>query len=92
MSTSKTSALLALAVSGIVSSIGVQAAERVPADRLSVVNFFRVQKLIRPQPDESLWRHIPWETSLNEARRKAAATGKPLLIWSGGGSAPLGAC
>ncbi|MCH8830986.1 MAG: hypothetical protein IID45_15550 [Planctomycetes bacterium] len=92
MSTSKTSALLALAVSGIVPSIVAQAAERVPADRLSVVNFFRVQKLIRPQPDESLWRHIPWETSLNEARRKAAVTGKPLLIWSGGGSAPLGGC
>jgi len=62
------------------------------AQSLSADNFAKVQKLIKPQPGESLWRHIPWETSLNAARRKAAAAGKPLLIWAGGGSAPLGGC
>lgn len=55
-------------------------------------NFAEVQKLIKPQASESLWRHIPWETNLNKARRKAAQAGKPLLIWAGGGSAPLGGC
>ena len=62
------------------------------AVELSNTNFEEIQKLIKPQPDESLWRHIPWETSLNAARSKAASEGKPLLIWAGGGSAPLGGC
>jgi hypothetical protein len=62
------------------------------AAELSDKTFTEVQKLIKPQKEESLWRHIPWETSLNTARQKAAAEGKPLLIWSGGGSAPLGGC
>ncbi len=62
------------------------------AAELSDTNFAEVQKLIKPQSGESLWRHIPWETSLSAARSKAAAEGKPLLIWAGGGSAPLGGC
>ena len=92
MSMSKKSAVLALSVSGMVASFSVEAAEPVRGNRLSSDNFAKVQKLIKPLAGESLWRHIPWETSLNEARRKAAAAGKPLLIWSGGGSAPLGGC
>jgi hypothetical protein len=62
------------------------------AGELSEKNFAEVQKLIRPQDGEGLWRHIPWETSFNAAHRRAAAEGKPLLIWAGGGSAPLGGC
>ena len=62
------------------------------AAELSDDTFAELRKLINPKPGESLWRHISWKTSLNAARRKAAAEGKPLLIWSGGGSAPLGGC
>ena len=62
------------------------------AAELSDANFAEVQKLVKPQPGESLWQHIPWETSLSVARSKAAAEGKPLLIWAGGGAAPLGGC
>ncbi len=61
-------------------------------DGIQKQDFDRLRALIRPQEGESLWRHIPWETSLHEARRKAAEAGKPLLIWAGGGSAPLGGC
>ena len=84
--------IASLLLAGWVFSAGAHAAERVPGDRLSAKNFTKVKALIKPQADESLWRHIPWETSLNAARRKAAAAGKPLLIWAGGGSAPLGGC
>lgn len=59
---------------------------------LSPGSFADLQKLIKPQSDESLWRHGPWETNLHTARQRAAAEGKPLLIWAGGGSAPLGGC
>ena len=62
------------------------------AGELSPDSFADLQKLIKPQPDESFWRHVPWETSLHVARERAAAEGKPLLIWAGGGSAPLGGC
>ena len=62
------------------------------ADELSSQNFDRLHQLIKPQPGESRWAHIPWLLSLVEARKKAADEGKPMLIWSGGGSAPLGGC
>jgi hypothetical protein len=62
------------------------------AAELTEDNFAEVKSLIEPQDGEGLWRHIPWETDLTAARRRAAAEGKPLLIWAGGGSAPLGGC
>jgi len=62
------------------------------AEELTAETFDNVARLVKPALGESLWRHIDWQTSLNAARRKAAAEGKPLLIWAGGGSAPLGGC
>ena len=70
----------------------VCADDPIAANKLSAKSFTQLQELIKPQYGESLWRHVPWETNLNAARRKAAQQGKPLLIWSGGGSAPLGGC
>lgn len=68
------------------------AAERLTAAELSEENSADVKRLIEPQEGEGLWRHVPWRTNLSQARRQAAAEGKPLLIWAGGGSAPLGGC
>jgi len=48
--------------------------------------------LINPAADESPWAKISWHASVWEARKQAAAEGKPILIWSGGGSPPLGVC
>ena len=62
------------------------------AAELSDESFDEVRALIQPQAGESLWRHVPWQTDLNAARCRAAAEGKPLLLWAGGGSAPLGGC
>ena len=64
-----------------------QAAEELTAD-----SFAGIHKLIKPQAGESRWLEIPWLTDVWEARRKAAAEGKPILIWSGGGAAPIGGC
>jgi hypothetical protein len=61
--------------------------EKSPAP-ITPEQFEKVHKLIKPQPGESRWREIPWETSLWEARRKAAAEGKPIVVWTGSGGAP----
>ena len=61
---------------------------------MSPAAFARLHGLIRPHPDEARCRwltDIPWETSLWEARRKAAAEGKPLYILAADFS-PLGFC
>lgn len=55
-------------------------------------SFGKLRALIRPQEGESRWREIGWLTSLQEARVQAAAEGKPILLWSGGGAPPLGGC
>ena len=54
--------------------------------------FDKLHKMIKPQPGESRWMEIPWLTSVWEARQKAAAAGKPILLWYGDGSAPIGPC
>ena len=58
-------------------------------DGLSLAEFEKAHKLIRPQPGESRWREVPWLTSLWDARQKAAATGKPIVVFTGSGGAPL---
>jgi hypothetical protein len=45
--------------------------------------------LIVPREDEQLWRKVPWLTNLVDARKKAAADGKPILLWDMDGN-PLG--
>lgn len=47
---------------------------------------------IRPQAGESRWREVAWLIDLHEARRKAAAEGKPLFIQAAGKANSLGPC
>src|SRR5262249_56615699 len=54
--------------------------------------FAQLRKQIRPQPGESRWMEIPWLIDVHEARKKAAAEGKPLFVYSGGGASGIGAC
>jgi hypothetical protein len=49
----------------------------------------RLTKIIRPMPGEDPFATIPWETNLWDARVKAAAAGKPILLWEMDGH-PLG--
>lgn len=76
--------MLTVALVGVVHQAMAQPA----ADTLN-----KLQSLIAPAPDESQWMQVPWMPSSNiyAARKRAAAEGKPLLLWYMAGE-PLGAC
>ena len=59
---------------------------------LNAKSFAAVHKQIRPQGGESRWLEIPWLTNLHEARRKAAAEGKPLFLMVSGKGISIGMC
>ena len=49
----------------------------------------KLHALIKPQAGEEKFMRIPWLTSLWDARKQAAAEGKPILLWEMDGH-PLG--
>ena len=59
------------------------------AEPIAPEQFTKLHQLIKPGKDENQWEQIPWLTSLWEARAKAAAQGKPLVLWEMDGH-PLG--
>lgn len=60
------------------------------AEKLSAGNLTALHELIQPKADELVWKEsIPWRTDLWEARREAAAAGKPIFLWEMDGH-PLG--
>jgi hypothetical protein len=61
-------------------------------NKLDVESFAQIRDLIRPQRGESRWMQIPWLIDVHAARQKAAAEGKPLFVYSGGGATGIGAC
>ena len=56
---------------------------------ISPDDFARLQNEIRPQPGESPWREIDWMTSIRGARERAAAEGKPILVFTAADGSPL---
>jgi hypothetical protein len=59
---------------------------------LSTGSFDALHRLILPQPGEFAWyEEIPWLTSVQAAREKAAAEGKPILVWCSADGQPCGA-
>jgi hypothetical protein len=59
---------------------------------IPIDHFVKLHALIKPQPGELRFHEIPWLIDIWEARKKAAAEGKPILVWSGAGGAPIGVC
>ena len=51
--------------------------------------FDKLRAVIKPQSGEDKWAGIPWRTDLWQARKEAAAQGKPILLWEMDGH-PLG--
>jgi hypothetical protein len=51
--------------------------------------FQNLHAMIKPHVGEARWAEVPWLTDLWEARKKAAAEGKPILVRSVNGD-PLG--
>ena len=65
-------------------------AARLPAsDPIEPRQFAKLHAIIKPKTSESQWEQIPWLVSLWEARQRAAAEGKPILLWEMDGH-PLG--
>lgn len=60
------------------------AAEPILAEQVA-----KLHALIKPGAGEEKWTQIPWMTNLWEARKTAAAQGKPILLWEMDGH-PLG--
>ena len=59
------------------------------APPLAPEQFAPTHALIKPAAGEAKWTQVPWLASLWEARRRAAAEGKPILLWEMDGH-PLG--
>jgi hypothetical protein len=66
--------------------LSAHAVEPMPA---AADQFTEVQRLIKPTVKEDRWNRIPWQSSLWEARKLAAAKGKPIFLWEMDGH-PLG--
>lgn len=52
--------------------------------------FEPLHQMIKPQKGEMLWMQIPWLTSIQEAREKAAKEDKPIFILRSANGHPLG--
>ena len=66
-------------------AVGQDRLLEIPAD-----DFQRLYNSIKPQPGESPWREIPWVTDITEARRRAIAEDKPLVVFTAADGSPLG--
>jgi hypothetical protein len=77
--------LAALAVLAVLT--GGARADDVP--EISAADFERLFAVIKPQQGESPWREVPWLTNVTEARRKASAENKPLVIFTAADGSPL---
>jgi hypothetical protein len=56
------------------------------------VPFQALHKLITPRQGESRWMEIDWYPTVWEARKRAAAEGKPIFLMAGSGGAPAAGC
>ena len=77
-----------LVASIVLSGLGL-ASEPEP---IGQARFEALHAMIRRQPGESRWMEIDWYPSVWEARKEAAAQGKPLFLMAGSGGAPAAGC
>jgi hypothetical protein len=74
-------------MSGLVLCLALQTIPELPREK-----FDGLHALLRPQGDEFAWyEDIPWLTSVQEAREKAAREVKPLVVWCSADGQPCGA-
>lgn len=78
----------ATCAAAVLAGVGVASVQ----ENSPIAEIEKLHKLIKPQPGESRWMEIDWYPSVWEARKKAAAEGKPLFLWSGSGGAPTAGC
>ena len=83
-----------IALSALVLALcgAAQSAEQVIPEP-SAENFAKTRGVIKASPGETPWYEIDWLTRVQEAREKAAAEGKPLVIYIGGNNGSVnGTC
>jgi hypothetical protein len=78
--------LPALLILGVCSTSG-QGEEAIPM--LTPDDLPQLLAAIKPQKGESPWREVAWLTNVTEARRKAIAEDKPLVIFTAADGSPL---
>lgn len=83
---------LAFLSTALLAALCVSAAWAQQSYSIAPGEFDSLHAKIKPQKGESRFWEIDWMLDLTAARQKAAAEGKPLLVWSGAGGAPIGAC
>ena len=83
---------LASAAWGVWGSSPAQAQSSAARVQLDQETFSGLAQQIKPQAGESRWMEIPWQIDVHAARQQAAAEGKPLFIYSGGGAIGIGGC
>jgi hypothetical protein len=83
-----------LAIAAVLLPVGALSRAKDPPEpeAIPVDQFVKLHTLIKPQPGELRFHEIPWLIDVWEARKKAAAEGKPILVWSGAGGSPVGVC
>jgi hypothetical protein len=73
----------------LAAAVATAAARADAPPALTDAQYDAVLTTVRPAEGEDAYATIPWLTSLWEARKKAAAEGKPILLWEMDGH-PLG--
>jgi hypothetical protein len=76
-------------LAGIALGLVPQGSELPSMPPIQADQFAKLKALIQPDPGEDKWSEIPWLASLWQARERAAAEGKPILLWEMDGH-PLG--
>ena len=80
--------VVVLAVLSLVASVQMgTAAERI--SKIPMRDFQRLHSMMKPQFGESPWREVSWLTNITEARRRALAEDKPLVIFTAADGSPL---
>jgi hypothetical protein len=72
--------------------LGLLAAQSFAEDRIPPISpddFDRLLTAVKPQKGESPWREINWLTNVTEARQKAIAEDKPIVIFTAADGSPL---
>jgi hypothetical protein len=78
-------AMIALVCHGLFQHAGAGELAAIPDSELG-----RLLDEIKPQRGESPWREIPWLTNVTEARRRAVAEDRPIVIFTAADGSPLG--
>ncbi len=76
-------------LAALVLTAGLAATAVAAPPAVTDAEYVALLKAVRPAAGEDQFASIPWETSLWDARVKAAAEGKPILLWEMDGH-PLG--